>query len=80
MTNNEILTAQMILKTLAYCEMTDEQLELVAKYEMTIYQPKVDILKKRFTKEAIEEQIHDWWLNYEIADETEKKLINYLNS
>lgn len=80
MTNNEKNMAKTIANTLAYCEMTDEQLELVAQYETAIYQPKVDILKKRFTKEAIEEQIHDWWLNYEIADETEKNLINYLNS
>jgi len=30
------------------------------------------------SKEQLEETIHEWWLDYQIADETENNLIAYI--
>ena len=40
--------------------------------------PKVDELKKKLSKEELEKTIHEWWLDYQIADGTENNLIAYV--
>lgn len=68
-----------LLQTITYDDMTKEQEELVVEYETEKWKPKVDELKATMTKEEIENQIHEWWLNYEFADGTEDNLIRYIN-
>ena len=68
-----------LLQTITYDDMTKEQEELVVEYETEKWKPKVDELKAALTKEEIENQIHEWWLNYEFADGTEDNLIRYIN-
>ena len=51
---------------------------LVVEYETEKLKPKVNELKKKLSKEALEENIHEWWLDYKIADETENNLIAYI--
>ena len=78
----EDIKAQLIkalLQTITYDDMTKEQEELVIEYEMELYKPKVDELKAALTKEEIEQRIHEWWLDYQIADGTEDNLIRYIN-
>ena len=70
--------AEEILQTVTYFDMDEEQTNLVVEYELEIYKPKVDKLKERFNNEKVEEKIHDWWLDYRIADETEDALMKYL--
>lgn len=67
-----------LLKTLTYDEMTNEQKRLVVEYETEKLKPKVNELKKKLSKEALEENIHEWWLDYKIADETENNLLAYI--
>ena len=67
-----------LLQTITYDDMTEEQERLVVEYETELYKPRVDELKATLTKEEIEQQIHDWWLDYQIADETEDNLIRYI--
>ena len=68
-----------LLQTITYDDMTKEQEELVVEYETEKWKSKVDELRAALTKEEIEEQIHEWWLNYEFADGTEDNLIRYIN-
>ena len=67
-----------LLQTITYDDMTEEQERLVVEYETELYKSRVDELKATLTKEEIEQQIHDWWLDYQIADETEDNLIRYI--
>lgn len=69
-----------LLKTLTYDDMTAEQERLVVEYETEKLKPKVDELKKKLSKKELEETIHDWWLDYRIADGTEDKLIIYIQN
>lgn len=68
-----------LLQTITYDDMTKEQEELVVEYETEKWKSKVDELRAALTKEEIEEQIHEWWFNYEFADGTEDNLIRYIN-
>ena len=79
MENAKKLLAENLLKTISYIDMTEEQENLVVEYETEKLIPKIDELKATLTKERIEDVIHEWWLEYEIADETENNLIRYLN-
>lgn len=74
---NKRKLAEEIRYTISYLDMDEEQTELVVEYELELYKPKVDKLKERYSNDKIEEKIHDWWLDYEIADETEDALLNY---
>ena len=67
-----------LLKTITYDNMTLEQERLVVEYETEKLKPKVDDLKRTMSKEQLEEIIHEWWLDYQIADETENNLIAYI--
>lgn len=67
-----------LLKTITYDDMTLEQEHLVVEYETEKLKPKVDDLKCTMSKEQLEETIHEWWLDYQIADETENNLIAYI--
>ena len=75
---NKKKLAKEILNTVSYLDMDKEQTELVVEYELEIYKPKVDKLKERYNHDKVEEKIHDWWLDYKIADETEDALTKYL--
>ncbi len=77
MDNNRQRLAKEILNTITYIDMDEEQTNLVVEYELEIYKPRVDKLKERYDNEKVEEKIHDWWLDYKIADETENALLNY---
>ena len=78
MEDNKARLAAKLLETTPYIEMTEEQEELVVEYETEKLKPKVDELKAIMTKDRIIEEIHEWWLGFEIADGTEKNLIRYL--
>ena len=67
-----------LLKTLTYDDMTAEQMEAVVEYETELYKPRVDALRENTNEDEIREHIHDWWLDYEIADGTEDKLLAYV--
>ncbi|GAA6275928.1 hypothetical protein F170042I7_21140 [Blautia caecimuris] len=67
-----------LLKTITYDDMTLEQERLVVEYETEKLKPKVDDLKRTMSKEQLEETIHEWWLDHQIADETENNLIAYI--
>lgn len=67
-----------LLQTTTYDEMTLEQKALVSEYETEQLKPRVDELKKSLPVSEIENQIHNWWLDYQIADETEEKLLTYV--
>jgi hypothetical protein len=67
-----------LLKTITYDDMTLEQERLAVEYETKKLKPKVDDLKSTMSKEQLEETIHEWWLDYQIADETENNLIAYI--
>ena len=68
-----------LLRTITYDDMNKEQMELVVEYETEKWKPKVDELKNTITKAEIEEQIHDWWLDYQFADGTEDNLLSYID-
>lgn len=67
-----------LLKTITYDDMTLEQERLVVEYETEKLKTKVDELKKKLSKKELEEIIHGWWLDYQIADGTEINLISYI--
>ncbi len=77
---NKKKLAEEILNTVSYIDMDEEQTKLVVEYELEIYKPKVDKLKERYNKDKVEEKIHDWWLDYSIADETEDALVEYIGN
>ena len=70
--------AEEILNTLTYLEMDEEQTKLVVEYEVELYKSKIDELKEHTNNDEIREYIHDWWTDYEIADETEDILLEYV--
>lgn len=66
-----------LLQTITYDEMTKEQEKLVTEYETEIWKAKINELVIA-GKDVTEEQIHDWWLDYEFSDETEINLTDYI--
>ena len=66
-----------LLQTITYDEMTKEQKKLVTEYETEIWKAKINELVIA-GKDVTEEQIHDWWLDYEFSDETEINLTDYI--
>jgi len=69
-----------LLKTLTYDDMTENQMNLVVEYETEKYKKRIDELRNNMSPEEIKEVIHDWWLDYEIADKTEDNLLAYVNT
>lgn len=67
-----------LLSKITYDEMTEEQEKLVTEYETEKWKPKIDELKKTMTVSDIQEQIHDWWLDYQFTDGTEENLLAYI--
>lgn len=67
-----------LLETITYDDMTEKQERLVVEYETKKLKPKVDELKKKLSKEELGKTIHEWWLDYQIADGTENNLIAYV--
>lgn len=71
--------AERLLGEMSYDEMTPEQERLVVEYETEIWKQTIKKLMPTMSKDALKEQIHDWWLDYEFADGTEDNLINYVD-
>ena len=69
---------QSLLSTLSYDELNDEQMTLVVEYETELWKPHIDELRETTNEDEIREMIHDWWLDYEIADKTEDNLLAYV--
>lgn len=67
-----------LLETITYDDMTEKQERLVVEYETEKLKPIVDELKKKLSKKELEKTIHEWWLDYQIADGTEDNLIAYI--
>lgn len=67
-----------LLSTLTYDDMNKEQMALVVEYETELWKPKVDELRATTNEDELKEMIHDWWLDYEIADGTEDNLLAYV--
>lgn len=67
-----------LLSNGSYDELNEEQEALVVEYETELYKEKVDELRKSMSQEEIKEIIHDWWQDYEIADDTEENLLDYV--
>ena len=80
---DEELTVRLIkslLSTITYDDMTEEQEKLVTEYETEIWKAKIDELTVIGKESVTEEQIHNWWLEYEFTDGTEKNLIEYIKN
>ena len=73
----KILKAQEILKNNCYDEMSIEELKIVEDYEIEIYKPRMDKLKRNDEEKS--NWVHNLWLDYCISNETEDKLLSYLN-
>lgn len=69
-----------LLSTMTYDDMTVEQENIVTEYETEIWKAKIDELTNINKKKVTEEQIHDWWLDYQFTDGTEVNLVSYINS
>ena len=67
-----------LLSTITYDEMTEEQEKLVTEYETEKWKLKIDELKKTMTVSDMQEQIQDWWLDYQFTDGTEENLLAYI--
>lgn len=79
---DETIEARLIkalLSTLTYDELTEKQEKLVTKYETELWKAKVNelVMIQKPTKEELEDQIHDWWLDYQFTDGTEDDLLAY---
>lgn len=70
--------AELLLSTLTYDEMTEEQEKLVTEYETEKWKPKVDELKGLLSAEQMESKVHEWWSDYEFSDGTQDNLLDYI--
>lgn len=69
-----------LLNTITYDEMTTEQMDLCVEYEKEKWTPIIDEYFKDEGLKETEKYIHNLWLDYEIADETEDALLKHINS
>lgn len=67
-----------LLSNGSYDDLNEEQNALVVEFETELWKEKVDELRDKLSPEEIEETIHDWRLDYKIADETENNLSAYV--
>lgn len=67
-----------LLNNAAYDDLNEEQISSVVALETALWKQKVDELRSKMSSDEIIEVIHDWWLNYEIANETEDNLLAYV--
>jgi hypothetical protein len=67
-----------LLNNAAYDDLNEEQISSVVALETALWKQKVDELRSKMSPDEIIEVIHDWWLNYEIANETEDNLLAYV--
>ena len=74
----KIKLIESLLSTMTYDEMTEEQKKLVTEYETEKWKTKVEELNKTMTISDIQNQIHDWWLDYQFTDGTEENLLAYI--
>ena len=69
-----------LLSNGSYHDLNEEQKAVVVEFETELWKPKVDEMRESMSLLEISEVINNWWLNYEIADETEVNLTNYILS
>nr|DAN67983.1 MAG TPA: hypothetical protein [Caudoviricetes sp.] len=69
-----------LLSTITCDEMTEEQKGLVTEYQTEIWKAKINELTVIYKVNITEDQIHNWWLDYEFTDETERNLIEYIKN
>lgn len=67
-----------LLSNNSYEDLNEEQNAVVIEFEVELYKPKVDELRKSMSSEQIKAVIHDWWQDYKIADGTEEILMAYV--
>ena len=67
-----------LLSNSSYDDLNKEQEAVVVEFETELWKPRIDELRKSMSPEEIEETIHDWWSDYEIADGTEENLLDYV--
>lgn len=67
-----------LLSNGSYHDLNEEQKAVVVEFETELWKPKVDEMRKSMSLLEISEVINNWWLNYEIADETGINLTNYV--
>lgn len=67
-----------LLNNAAYDDLNEEQISSVVALETALWKQKVDELRSKMSPDESIEVIHDWWLNYEIANETEDNLLAYV--
>jgi phosphopantetheine adenylyltransferase len=72
-------TAKELLMTLTYDDMDEEQEALVVEYETEQFKKRIDELRSKKSPEELDELIHDWWQDYQMADGTEDNLSAYVN-
>ncbi|MFR7537002.1 hypothetical protein [Monoglobus pectinilyticus] len=68
-----------LLSNGSYHDLNEEQKAVVVEFETELWKPKVDEMRKSMSLVEISEVIHNLWLNYEIADETEYNLLIYMS-
>lgn len=68
-----------LLSNNSYDDLNEEQNALVVEFQTELWKPKVDELRKTMSPDKIKEVIHDWWLDYKIADGTEDNLLAYVD-
>lgn len=62
----------------SYDDLNEEQNAVVVEFETELYKSKVDELRKSMSADELWETIHNWWIDYEIADGTEDNLLAYI--
>ena len=67
-----------LLSNNSYDDLNEEQEAVVVEFETELWKSRIDELRKSMPPEEIKETIHDWWLDYEIADGTEENLLDYV--
>lgn len=67
-----------LLNNATYDDLNEEQISSVVALETALWKQKVDELRSKMSSDEIIEVIHDWWQNYEIANETEDNLLAYV--
>jgi hypothetical protein len=67
-----------LLSSGSYDDLNEEQNAVIVEFETELWKPKVDELRKSMSPEEINETIHDWWSDYEIANGTEDNLLAYV--
>lgn len=78
LTDEQKNEAKLLGQTLLYDEMNEDQMALIVKFEVEEFKPKIiELFVNGFTEAQVQEKIHDWWLDYQMADGAEAKLSEF---